>query len=730
MSTSSHTTYQVGEIVLKLRDDLNFSLRAQGETPVWLIEDERGGRFFRIGQREYTLLSLLNGKTTLATALGHSAAQLKDRALSFEEATGLCRWLVESGLATTPQSQSAIRLLQQQDIEQRDQLLRRLKNPLAWQLPLVRPDRYFVSLASALGWLFSVPMLLVFGAIIAIGAFTILDHWAEFWAMTPNIIARDNWIWLLLTWAGLKLIHETAHGVACRTFGGAVREAGVTFILFVPLPYVDVTSAWRFGSKWRRILTSAAGMIAELVIGSIAALIWSQSQPGMLQQQMHAIVLSATVVTLLFNLNPLMRFDGYYILSDLLGLPNLATHGAQACRQLGRRWLLGLSGDVPSWPEGRTWLIVTYGFAALVWRVLVCIGLILAADALFFGAGAMLAALAILAWGVVPMLKLLLFVIRGRTLERPSKTRFALSVALFAGVIWGVGCHLSWQPRLEAPVVIAYFPAVEVRPAVGGFVEELLVVDGDSVRTGQPLVRLRNEDLLTSMHELELQIEQTELRCGQALQLGEIPVWEAEQERLLGLRSRAKQLHQRQQKLVVRAPCDGLILDADLRSLHGTYVQIGEPLLRLGANDRLLALALIDPANRSHFDQQINRRVTLQLNGRASHPAMVTLTSVASRAEQTLPHHAFGAHGGGPLAVRMATSQQDTPADSPPLELASPYLLAELQLDPDQMLSLRAGETGIVRSRSAAQPLAELATEAISNWWTRHQTALREQWYQ
>lgn len=725
MDLDTHSTYQLSELVLKLRDDLSIAARRESGTTTWLLEDERTSRFYRVGQREYTFLSLLDGRRTFGAALGRSAALLKERALSEEEAAALCRWLVESGLATTTHSRTAARLLQSAVGNDRNRMLGRWLSPLSQQIPLCRPDPAFQWLATLFGWVFSAPIGLVWlGAVIA-GSLAIAQDWERFRGMSSQIVARDNWLWLGVIWVVLKFLHEAGHGIACRRFGGPVREAGLSLVLFVPLPYVDVTSAWRFGSKRRRMLVSAAGMGVELFVGAVAALVWSRMGSGLVSQYAQAVVLSATAMTILFNANPLMRLDGYYLLTDLFSLPNLAAHGREAWRQLARRWCLGLPGSVPTWPEGRTGIVLAYGLAALVWRVTVCIGLVLAADALLLGAGLLLAAPAALIWGVWPIVRILKFVTRGDGMEHPSRTRFAGFVMLTALVAVAAFQSLTWGPRVDAPLVVAYYPSVEVRAAEPGFVAELAVTDSAAVRAGDVLLRLNHPELDVEISELERQIEQSEVRAAQLLQAVMPAAWEAEQERLLALQRRREQLETRRSALTILAPCDGVVLNADVGTLTGRFVQAGEPLLTLGGRSDKQLLAVIDPAAREQFVHHIAQSLDVHLAGRGSLSARVE--DVASRAERSLPHPALGAHCQGELAVRpVQTAADHDSADT--YEFADPRLLVRLHLSAADAARLQAGETGSVRLPAERRPLAVLLRESVANWWARRETALRDQW--
>ncbi len=156
----------------------------------------------------------------------------------------------------------------------------------------------------------------------------LVTNWGRFVASASEVFSVGNWLWLLVTWVSLKIIHEMAHAVACHRQGCAVRETGIVFILFAPLAYVDVTSCWRLNSRWSRIAVASAGMYVELVIAAIAIMAWAATDSPRAEFLLHNLILAAGLSTLIFNANALMRFDGYYILADLIEIPNLYAEGS------------------------------------------------------------------------------------------------------------------------------------------------------------------------------------------------------------------------------------------------------------------------------------------------------------------------------------------------------------------------------------------------------------------
>ena len=296
--------------------------------------------------------------------------------------------------------------------------------------------------------------------------------WDRFVGSAGNVFSLDQGLYLLLGWVLLKVMHELGHGLACKHYGGYVREAGVALLLFAPIPYVDVTSSWRLRSKWARIHIAAAGMIVEAAIGSLAVLVWSYSPEGVLSQLCVNVIVMVTATTLLFNANPLMRFDGYYMLTDWLELPNLYSRGQQFVSKLSRRLLLGDRNAAVN----TTRIVWLYGLAAWWWRLVVCVSLIAGAAALFHGAGIVIAAVAIFSWFIVPAYRTL-----HALWAEPDRKKQLRPIAI-VGAIAVLGgmllCYTPWPFPGRSPGIVEYEPLSIARAESSGFVREILVTPG------------------------------------------------------------------------------------------------------------------------------------------------------------------------------------------------------------------------------------------------------------
>ena len=704
------TLRELGTIVLTLRRDVTPQVRPTASTTTYLLEDETAGRFYRVGEAEYVFCSLLDGRRTFADVFAQAAATSGAAALTEQAAAGLCQWLVETGLAFTEASRVADRL-QSADDRTAAQQRRSRRNPLFLKMPLGNPDGLFRLLAPLLGWLTSPLLFLVWLPLGVAGAIAA--------ALTSQrlhgghtLSAADGW-WVAGIWLLLRLVHEGAHGVAARRLGCEVRKWGLTWVLLVPLPYVDITSAWRLDRRRDRMLIAGAGMTAELVVAALAALVWASTSPGPLHVHALHVMISASVVTLLFNANPLMRFDGYHLLADAVELPNLAGHGQQAVRSLGRRWALGLDGDPPKWPEGRGGFVLVYGLAALVWRLVLAVSLIVAAETLLAGAGVLLALVAAATWLVWPTLRLVGFVARGSKTERPSRLRFA-GVVLAVGGLLVAAAALPWAPAVEAHGVYDFDPVVEVRSEAGGFVVRIDVQPGQTVSAGQSLATLSNPDLEAERGELAVAIATAEQRMRQFRESDEIAAFEVQRHTRTALLDRLATLDARLATRHLVAPVAGVVLGEGLPDVVGRYLAAGQPLLEIGPAKRRL-IVLVPAAERDRVEP--GQSVSVHVWGRGLGRTAGVVERLDPAASTRLPHPALAASAGGPLPVRQL-SQEEAELVGESVRLLRPHAAVRVRLvDPPS----QAGRLAHVTFGGPRQRLGPHVLATLADWFdTRH----------
>ena len=355
--------------VVRLRDDLVMMPRQFGGQSCYIIEDARARQVLPRRRRRVHVHFTARRPDDDPPSDGVSRPGRWHARARRAPALAVCRWLVECQLASTGHSATADKLVHTARQETRQRWRSRF-NPLVIKFPLGNPDRLLRAALPYVSWMLTRRGFALWLVLVSWALLDACDHWTRLATACGVIFAPGNRWLLVAAWVGLKVVHETFHGLTCKKYGGQVPSAGVMLIALAPVAFVDVTSSWRIRSKWQRIAIAAAGIYSELAIASAALIVWAHSRPGTTGQLALNIAVLASVNTLVFNANPLLRFDGYYMLADLLEIPNLYPRGQQYVGWWARKYILGQPVALPPAAQRERRIIQWYGILAFAWRVL------------------------------------------------------------------------------------------------------------------------------------------------------------------------------------------------------------------------------------------------------------------------------------------------------------------------------------------------------------------------
>ena len=687
MSGENRSVREIESLCPRLREGLRFSAQDSGGDRVCVIEDAQASRFHRVGLAEYRFLTALDGSRTVASIVAQLARDGGGETFTEQEALQMIRWAKDHDLLAVESTRAT------SDREHTERTLRSAVtwlNPLIVRVPLARPDGFFTRVEPALRWALGGFGFALWLAVVTTGAAQVALDWPRFLLGFDGILARDNWLWLFVVWIVLKTAHEFSHGVFCKHFGAAVREVGAIFVLFVPMGYVDATASLGLASKWRRIMVACAGLYLEFFLAAVAAIVWARSGPGLAGTVAHNAVITGTVVTLLFNANPLMRFDGYYVLCDLLDLPNLATRG-RAWTQRAFSWLLvGGRARRPAMPRTREdWSVALYGSASAVWQAVVVVGLLAAASVALRGGGLLLAAMAALVWIGVPL---------WRFASSLAGSGRCVGASLRAALLFGAAALALFVPfhrSVTSPGVVELADTQILRAECPGFVEKVHVQDGELVRQGQPLLDLANEEAAALLAKSRVELERQELRARIAFTKGEVSLFQAEQAKAESLRTAVANHESFLATLHLRAPMAGRVTGRKLAQMQGSFIESGGELLQIGRGEGSDVKIAVSQEDAPHLHAVTDQPLRVKIAGRGEVFA-ATLLRVEARATRTLLHPALSALAGGPLALRR--NEDDGGKRAQEYELAEPHFGATARLTSDGPLCV--GEMARVKFRS------------------------------
>lgn len=703
----------------KLRTDLTFHFESFQNENCCIIEDPITSEFYRVGTSEYYFIKHLNGKNSIGEVLSKMAETAGIQALSEKEAFCIVNWLIESQLIQTGRSTDAKYLKEKTDKLKQSKLQSKL-NPLFIKLPLFNPDRLFTQITPFIRFFFSFPFLIIWLCTLSYALYKLGKNYDSLLISTYRAFLPNNWLLLLLSWIGLKCIHECWHGFACKTFGGNVPEAGIMLILLTPLGYVDATSSWRFSSKWYRICVGLAGMYIELFLAAIAAIVWFNTEPGFINAFAYNVMLTGSVITLFFNANPLMRFDGYYILSDFIEIPNLYTKGMQSLKTLAKRFLLGINEvTLPDLRQKDQLTVLSFGIAAFIWRIFLMLSILITASFLFKGFGLLLAIVSFLLWVVPPFKKLILYLKNGTEHEQPRPSNYLLRIA-YLSIILILLAFIPFHPSFKAFAVVYPLQAEMIRVDCPGFVDEQFITEKQSIKKGRLLTSLINKEETTRLNNLKLEREKTEITSKQLLSKNDLTGYMSEISKLNALKTKIEQLDSYVSTLQLKAPIDGFAIPMKEDPLqHNAFLTSGTPLFRILPTKESEITLLIEQNDIEEFISRLNQPVQIKLKGYPSFSGAI-LTRLIPRATYELPHPALSATNNGPIAVAPNNNSEEKNK----LRLLAPYFIGTVVLTNKVKFPILEGHIGKVKFKT--QRIHLLGNYFYKKWAQKIQSLLKK----
>ena len=434
--TFSESWYRVNTLKARLRASAQISRQFYRGERWYVVRDPAGNQFHRLSDAAYRFIGLLDGSRTVQEAWDICGGQLADDAPTQPEIIQILSHLYSANLIEADVTPDATVLLRRHKQLTKRKMQNRLMNVLFPRIPLWDPDRFLVRWMPVVRPIFSYIGAVVW-LIVVISALSIIaPHWAELKVAANNAIDPKNWLWLWAVFVLIKLIHELGHAFGCRRFGGECHELGIMFLVFIPTPYVDASAAWAFPNRWHRMFVGAAGMIVELFAASLLAIIWVNigDKTSLMAVLCYNAMLIASVSTLIFNANPLLRYDGYYILSDFLEIPNLRQKSTEYGLGLLKRHIFGVKATQPLPPVVQRMWLFSYALASSVYRIFVGFVIILVVAYKIPILGQLMAIGGVATWLFVPLGKVAKYLMLEPELHRKRTRAVAFCGKRFSGV--------------------------------------------------------------------------------------------------------------------------------------------------------------------------------------------------------------------------------------------------------------------------------------------------------
>ena len=621
--------------------------RYQG-VPWYVIQDSVSGRFHRFTPAVYLFIGQMDGRRTVQEIWSSTVERLGDDAPTQTEVINLLSSLHAADLLKADVAPDAAEIFERAQRFSGAKLRNRLGNPLALRIPLLDPDHFldqtvgFINLLSgrmgAFLWLIAIVPALTIVAV----------NWPELSEnLTDRTLALENLALMALVFPVLKIFHEFGHAYATKSAGGQVHELGIMLLVFAPVPYVDASASTGFRDKWRRSFIGAAGMIVELFIAALATFVWASVEPGVVRSVAFQIMLIAGVSTVVFNANPLLRFDGYYILCDLLEIPNLGTRSARFWGWLAGHYLFGVKEQPPhATTEERFWFLL-YAPLALLYRILVLFGISIFVASSFFFIGVVIALWGLFASLFLPLVKAVAHIVTGQRFRarraRAVTTLFGMMAALaFLVLVVPMPLHTHAEGVVWLP------DESIVRAGSDGFVSVVSRHPGEVVNRGDVLIQTEDPVITADVGVLQSQVNALQARLLSE-QFNDRVQADVTRQELDVKRDYLAQAQDRARLLNVESNTDGTFIAPNYQDLPGRYFKRGDVMAYVVSSSARVIRVVVTQADIDLVRNRL-RGVEFKLTNDLGRTYSARVLREVPAASDRLPSKALAETGGGQFA--------------------------------------------------------------------------------
>lgn len=664
---------------------------------IWyMLEDSTSGRHHRFNPAAYQFIGLLDGQRSVQEIYDHISDQLEDYAPGQEEIIQLLGQLHAADLIKTETLLNSEELFDRQTQLKQSKVKQRFMNPVAMKFPLWDPEQFLNRHMNKVRWLFSYPVALLWLILIGYSVLQAVQNWTQISThFTINALTPYNLLLMFVLYPLIKIIHELGHAFSAKLEGGEVHEMGINFLMFMPIPYVNVSTAAHFRSKYKRMLVSAAGILVESFLAALGLLLFLAAEPGLVQNIGFNVFIIGGISSLFFNGNPLLKYDGYYILADALAIPNLYQRSGQYWRYFFQRYLFNLKQvSSPATAPGETFWFISYSILSQLYRLAVLWFIFVLVTEKFFLAGLILTTWLLTLQVFMPLSKAVGFIFNSPSLKHRRGRAMLATITLIGLLVAALGfMPIPSYTRTEG--VVWQPDEAQIKAEQDGFAGPLLVKNNQHLAAGTPVLQL-HDPFLASEQKIalarvnELKSQYRSKRVSKSFEAG------IAQEELKVAESELKHVMDKNNAMSINAFKAGTLILPEADDLPGRFVRQGE-LLGYILDQAPSTIRMVVSQDhigqlRQHVD---NIKVRFASHVNREYPAEIIRQS--PEAVNQLPSAALSTEGGGLFIV-----QPDSKND---LLVQQKIFLVDLKFDPQQH-TIPLGTRAYVRIDHGGEPLA------------------------
>ncbi len=653
----SPSWYRIAKLKPRLRAHSEIHRHMYRGEKWFIMQDHSTGKFYRFSPMAYYIIGLMDGKLTVQELWELAAEKFGDDSPTQDDVIRLFRQLHVGDMLLCDVPPNTQELLQRGKKADRARWMANLRSPLFLRFPLFDPESFLTRTMFLTKPFFSIFGVILWLAVVSYAVTLAGQHWPELTHnITDRVLAAENLVIIWFVYPFVKGLHEFGHGYAVRNWDGEVHEMGIMLLVLMPIPYVDASSASAFREKWRRIFIGAAGILTELFVAAIAMIVWVSLDPGIPRTIAFNVVLIGSVSTILFNANPLLRYDGYYILGDFLDISNLAQRSINYLQYLIKRYVFRASdAEQPYIGPGEKFWLATYSICAFFYRLFIYTAIILFIAGKFFVVGILLALWACVTMFVMPLFKGIKYIVSSKSLR--SRRFRALSITgVTVALLFLLLFVLPFPLWTNAEGIVWAPEDALVRANASGFIGQIKVKPFSQVHKGQLLVQCYDNELETGLLMLRSQQKEFELRYGAALSSDPLQA-NIILEELNHIKSALARTEERVRELTVLSPADGIFIVPQAEDLPGRYIRHGELIGYVLARSQPVVRVVI-PQIKVDLVRQRTTGVLLRFAENLDDIITGKVSREVPGALEQLPSMILSTAGGGQIVLDPTTGSQ------------------------------------------------------------------------
>lgn len=691
--------YRLSEAKIALRSSVRVHRQMYRGVLWYVLFEPFTNKYYRLPQGAYSFVSRLSSQKTIGEIWNELLNSGAEDIPGQGEVIEMLAQLYQANMLLYDGVEDGAKLFERNQKNTRKKVKSTLLNIFFLRIPIFDPEPLLKRFKWVGSIFFSKFFLLIWLATIIIAAKYGVENFDTLKDQAQGFLAPSNIGWVYVCTVFVKILHELGHSFAVKKYGGEVHTIGIMFMLLAPLPYMDATASWSFRKKRHRIFVGAAGMLTEFFIAALALIIWANVGGGLVKSLAYNVLIMSSISTVLFNINPLMRFDGYYILTDLLDMPNLQQHSVMHLKYVLERFAFRKHDThkiSESWSESIIYTV--YGISSAIYRFFLFTGFIIAISKHYLILSVIMGVMLLFSMVIYPVGRFLKYVFIDNGLQRVRLRAVTITVSFFV-VVLGSLFNIPVPDTFTAPGVLESKLYESTVVSTSGRVAKVFHKSGDFVARGDTLAILENDELGYSLEEKKAEISEATQQYYQALNETPENMYPLEK-RIEVLRQELAELQLEKDKLAMVANIDGVWNASDIENLDGKWVKKGDSLGMLLDTTSFDFLAVVSQEEVSRLFMGGSSKVSIRLKGDAFTEIPVDSAYAIPAALDKLPSAALSWQGGGDIETKVGK-------DAASEMTAEPIYLvrASVRLEKGRVRAMH-GRSGKIRFHLGKSPLA------------------------